>query len=226
MKLIINGIDNCINFENENINILEISDAKLFSHIIQTLNDKINKIESNEIVLLDEKENEIDMGKNAYIVLDVFNIDYNSKKILDKIYGMIEEQIKENQDYTIEKIIENLKEYLISEINELPFEFIMQDYLNVTKLLKIFELKLDSSCYSTILEKLEFLIDILSYLKIAKILIIPNLKEFLTGKEIVEFYKYALYNNIKLMVVERENKIKLEYEKVLKIDENYDDFIY
>ena len=190
MKLIINGIENCINFENENINILEISDAKLFSHVIQILNDKINKIESNEIVLLDKDENQIDLEDNAYIILDIFNIDYNSKKILDKIYSMIEKQINKNQDYTINKIVEKLKEYLVSEVNELPFEFVMQDSLNITKLLKIFELKLDESCYSTILEKLEFLVDILSYLKIAQILIIPNLKEFLTEKEIeIKFIK-------------------------------------
>lgn len=226
MKLIINGFENFINFEDEVINVLEISDAKCFSHIIQTINNKINKIESNEINLLDENENEISMSNNLFMILDIFNIEYNSKKILDKIYKKIENQIKFEQDYKFDKIIDELRKYLISEINELPFEFIMQDSMNISKLLKNFDLKLDEGCYSSILEKLEFLVDLLNYLNIAEILIIPNLKEFLTDKEVVEFYKYTLYNNIKLLIIERENKIRYKYEKILKVDKNFNDFIY
>lgn len=226
MKLIINGFENSIDFDDEHINILEINDAKCFSHIIQTIYDKINKIESNEIILIDEDEKQINMSNNAYIILDLFNIDYNSKKILDKIYEIIEKNINENQDYKIAEITNQLKEFLINEINELPFEFVMQDSLNIQKILKLFELKLDSSCYSTVLEKLEFLVDLLSYLNLSQILIIPNLKDFLNEEETIEFYKYTMYNNIKLLIIERENERKLTYEKILKIDESYNDFIY
>ena len=55
MKLKINGFDNEIVFNEENINVLLIEDVKCFSHIIEVLNDKINGIELNEIFLLDEK---------------------------------------------------------------------------------------------------------------------------------------------------------------------------
>ena len=33
------------------------------------------------------------MSKNIYIVFDVFNIDYNSKKILNKLYALISQNI-------------------------------------------------------------------------------------------------------------------------------------
>ena len=80
MKLKINGFDNEIIFNDENINILEIKDSKCFTHIIKILNEKINGIESNEIFLLDNNENELNMGKEMYMIFDLFNIDYNSKK--------------------------------------------------------------------------------------------------------------------------------------------------
>ena len=224
MKLRINGFNNEVLFNEECVNILTIKDPKCFSHLIGILNDKINGLESNEIFLLDDKEEELKLEKNAYMILDVFNIDYNSKKILSKIYDIISENIKKNQDYVIENIALNLRNYIISEINELPFEFTMKSELNIPEILKIYNLKIDGEMYHSILEKIELLIDLLANLKISNILIIPNLKSFLEDVELVELYKYSLYNNINLLIIERNSYNRLKYESNMIIDENFDDF--
>ena len=225
MKLKINGFDNEIIFDEENINVLLIEDVKCFSHIIEVLNDKINGIESNEIFLLDEKNEELKMDKKIYLVLDIFNIDYNSKKVLNAIYNLISDNIEKNQDYKIEKMILELRNYIIQEINELPFEFVMKSELEISEILKLYNLKMDSENYTSVLERMELLIDIISTMKIADILIIPNLKLFLDDKDLVELYKYSLYNNIKLLLIERNSSKKLKYEKNIIIDENFNDFL-
>ena len=224
MKLKINGFENEILFTEKNVNILTIKNTKCFSHILQILNDKINGLESNEIFLLDENNEEINMSKEIQMVLDIFNIDYNSKKILNKIYNIIATNIQKNQDFEIEKMILNLRNYIIEEINELPFEFVMKNELEITGILKLYNLKIDEENYTNILEKIEILIDILSTLDIAKILIIPNLKLFLSEEELVELYKYSLYNNINLLLIERHEENKLKYENCIIIDENFYDF--
>ena len=206
------------------VNILTIKNTKCFSHILQILNDKINGLESNEIFLLDENNEEMNMSKEIQMVLDIFNIDYNSKKILNKIYNIIATNIQKNQDFEIEKMILNLRNYIIEEINELPFEFVMKNELEITEILKLYNLKIDEENYTNILEKIEILIDILSTLDIAKILIIPNLKLFLSEEELVELYKYSLYNNINLLLIERHEENKLKYENCIIIDENFYDF--
>ena len=137
MKLKINGFENEIQFDEEYINVLTVNNSKCFSHIIGILNDKINGIESNEIFLLDEKNQEIKMDKKAYIVLDIFNIDYNSRKVLNKIYDIIAENIEKNQDYEVEKMVMQLRNYIIQEINELPFEFVMKSELEIPEILKL-----------------------------------------------------------------------------------------
>lgn len=223
MKLKINGFDNEIDFSNDNINILEISNAKCFTNILQIINDKVNDIESNEIFLVDENNEILDISKEMYIIFDIFNIDYSSKKILNKLYFIIEKNIKENQDYVIEDMMLKIRNYLISEINDLPFEFTMKQELDIDEILKLFAVKIDTSCYITVLEKLEGLIDIIATLNIAKILVIPNLKQYLSNEELVEFYKYSMYNNIKILIIERNNTEKLEYESILKIDNEFDD---
>ena len=225
MKLKINGFENEILFTDENVNILTIKDTKCFSHILQILNDKINGQESNEIFLLDENNEEMNMNKEMQMILDVFNIDYNSKRILNKIYDIIATNIEKNQDFEIEKMILNLRNYIIEEINELPFEFVMKNELEIPEILKLYNLKIDKENYTNILERIEILIDILSTLNIAKILIIPNLKLFLSAEELVELYKYSLYNNINLLLIERDESNKLKYEKSIIIDENFCDFL-
>ena len=223
MKLKINGFENEIIFDANNINVLVIEDSKLFVNIIDMINDKIKKIDNDEVFLVDENNNEMDMDKKAFILLDLFNIEYNTKKILDKIYDIISENISKNQDYEMEKITLRLRDYLINEINELPFEFIIKDEIKVNDILKLYSLKIDSENYITILEKVELVIEMLSILKVADLLIIPNLKLYLSDEELVELYKYSMYNNIKLLVIERNQCEKLDYEEVLVIDKFFNE---
>ncbi len=223
MKLKINGFDNEMDFNNDNINILEISSPKYFTNILQILNDKTNGIESNEIYLLDENNEILNMSKEMYLVFDIFNIEYSSKKILNSLYSIIERNIKEKQDYEIENMMVKIRNYLIEEINELPFEFTMKQELETDEILKLFGVKIDETCYSSMIERLEGLIDVIATLDIAKILVIPNLKQYLSNDELVEFYKYSMYNNIKLLVIERSNTERLEYEKIFKIDNEFED---
>ena len=43
--------------------------------------------------------------------------------------------------------------------------------------------------------------------------------------ELVEFYKYCVYNNVKLLLLERGSEVSLlERERILFVDEDYDEF--
>lgn len=225
MKLKINGLENELQFEEDKCNVLICEDKKLFRHIIETLNDKINGLESNEIFLLSDANEEIKMEKEAFMVIDIFNIDYNSKKILNKIYDVISDRIEMTKEIEVNDIIIRLRNYLIQEINEIPFEMTMKDELNIKEILKTFELRIDKESYTSVVEKIELLIDIISTLDIASVLIIPNMKSFLIEEEIVEIYKYSLYNNVSLVCIENIFLSKLEYENILLIDNNFDEIL-
>lgn len=224
MKLKINGFENELKFDDEHINILTIKETKCFAHVIEVLNEKTLGIENNEILLLNEENDEIKFS-NCLIIFDLFNIDYNSKKILNKLYDIIANRVDNKQDLEMQNLMLKLRNKIIEEVNELPFEFTMKDELDVTDILKLYSLKIDIDNYESILERIEFLIDLVSTLKISDLIIIPNLKLYLSDKELVELYKYSLYNNVRLLLIERENGKKLKYEKEMIIDENYYDMI-
>ena len=59
----------------------------------------------------------------------------------------------------------------------------------------------------------------------ASVLVIPNMKAYLSDEEIVEIYKYSLYNNVTLLSIENDFLSKLEYENILLIDENFDEIL-
>ena len=226
MILKINGFENKLKIRENEVEIIEILNSKCYSHIINEINQKVNGIEdSNEIFLLDDEENEIKFKENSYMVFDIFNINYNSKTILNKLYSIIDKNIEVSGSYEIYNLYIKMRNLIIQEINELPFEFEMEDNMKIVDLLKLYELKIDTSNYINVINKIEILIDLISTLKIAKILIIPNLKLFLNSEELVELYKYSLYNNINLISIERNLTEKLEYEKHFIIDENFNDFI-
>lgn len=224
MIMSIFGLNNKILLEEGNVNVLEIYNKKLFYNLITILNESDNSMEDNQIVLMQNNER-VSIGKNVFVLTDIFNIDFNSKKILNKLYSTLIENIKNRQDDELENITLKLRNYLIEEINELPFEFSIKSELELNDLLKAFELKIDTMCYTTIVEKIEFIIDIISTFKIATILVIPNLKIYLDENELLEIYKYSIYNNVQLLVIENSNREELlKYEIKNIIDEEFDEF--
>lgn len=226
MVMSIIGFENKIHFKYDSVNILEIYDKKLFCNFINYINEQCNgEVEENNRIVLMEDSKRIKINKSIYLLTDVFNIDFNSKKILNKIYNIISQNIKNRQDDEIENLALKIRNYLIEEINEIPFEFSINSEIETLDLLKMFDVKIDTSCYITLVEKIEFIINILSSLKIANILVIPNLKTYLNEEELLEIYKYSIYNNIKILIVENNNSEKiLKYEQKNVIDESFDEF--
>ena len=225
MIMSIIGFEKKINFEENTINVLEIYNQKLFSNFISYINEQSNgeADEDNKIVLMNG-EKRVKIDKNVYVLTDLFNIDFNSKKIINKIYNVLEQNIKNRQDNEVENIMLQLRNYLIEEINEISFEFNINSEIEILDLLKVFNVKIDTSCYTTIVEKIEFIISVLSNLKIAEVLVIPNLKTYVDENELLEIYKYSIYNSVRLLIVENIHSEKLlKYENKNIIDENFDE---
>ena len=109
MIMSIMGFDKKIELDENIVNIVEIYDQKLFTEIIDNLNNQFNgEQENNEIVLM-EDDARMDMQKAIYVLTDVFNIDFNYKKILNKIYNILAQIIKNKQDDELEEIALKLR---------------------------------------------------------------------------------------------------------------------
>ena len=86
-------------------------------------------------------------------------------------------------------------------------------------------LRIKANADEKIIEKLFKIVELVQCLDLAKLIILVNVKQYLDSDEIVEFYKYCVYNNVKLLVLERGSEVSpLERERILFVDENFDEF--
>lgn len=225
MKLNINGIENEIDFRNK-INILEIHDTKLYTNTIYNLNNCIKYNYDPENINLYENENLLNIYKNMLILIDIFNIDINSKIILNKLYLEIERISKlDNEiDQDFNKISKKIIIYLKDKLNELPFEYTLNENIEIKDLLKITSIKFDSTKYETLLDQLLFYIDVIVEFKITNILTLINIKNYFTSSQLNTIYEYCLNKDLSILLIENNHSNLLKYEKKLTISSEFDDF--
>lgn len=86
-------------------------------------------------------------------------------------------------------------------------------------------LRIKANADEKIIEKLFKIVELVQCLDLVKLIIIVNVKQYLDSDELVEFYKYCVYNNVKLLLLERGSEVSLlERERILFVDEDYDEF--
>lgn len=222
------SLENDITFAEEYINILQIQDKKLFTNVINSLNDNINNIEdTKERIIILEGDTEIKIEKEVLMIIDVFNIDFNQKKIQNALYNKIEKIYKQEFERMSEfqTIFQKLQLNVLDVFNEFPFEFNYKESIGIQEYLKLLGLKISNN-KGEITDTIFSLIDVVKYLSVTKILIFVNLKLYLIDDELKEIYKYAMYKKVNILLIETgEEKEPLENEKILYIDSDYDEII-
>lgn len=222
------SLENDITFTEEYINVLQIQDKKLFTNVINSLNDNINNIEdTKERIIILDNDIEIKIEKEVLMIIDVFNIDFNQKKIQSALYNKIEKIYKQEFERMSEfqTIFQKLQLNVLDVFNEFPFEFNYKESIGIQEYLKLLGLKISNN-KGKIIDTVFSLIDVVEYLLVAKLLIFVNLKLYLSDDELKEIYKYAMYKKVNILLIETgEEKEPLENEKILYIDSDYDELV-
>ena len=222
------SLENDIMFKEEYINVLQIQDKKLFTNVINSLNDNINNIEdTKERIIILDNDIEIKIEKEVLMIIDVLNIDFNQKKIQSALYNKIEKIYKQEFERMSEFqiIFQKLQLNVLDVFNEFPFEFNYKESIGIQEYLKLLGLKISNN-KGKIIDTVFSLIDVVEYLSAAKLLVFVNLKLYPSDDELNEIYKYAMYKKVNILLIETgEEKEPLENEKILYIDSDYDEIV-
>lgn len=225
MKIKIKGFENELKLNSDDkCYSIQIENKKLYQSI---LSECMNEDDEKQLILIDNKENCCEIEKHILFISDPYNEEVNNKKILTKIYEMISKSINENIELTtkIDINLYKIREIIINEANELPIEFEALDNIKTTDILTLFKLKIDTKSYITIVDRINLMIEIMSIIKSDLILCFFNLKSILEKQQILEIEKYALYHNIKLLLIEPNLYDNIENEITLQINKNFEDEI-
>lgn len=225
MKIKIKGFENELKLNaDDKCYSIQIENKKIYQSI---LSECMNEDDEKQLILIDNKGNCCEIEKHVLFISDPYNEEVNNKKILTKIYEMISKSINENIELTtkIDTNLYKIREIIINEANELPIEFEALDDIKTTDILTLFKLKIDIKSYITIVDRINLMIEIMSIIKSDLILCFFNLKSILEKEQILEIEKYALYHNIKLLLIEPNLYDNIENEITLKINKNFEDEI-
>lgn len=175
------------------LNTLVIENKKYYRKIIKDMRDTV-ALESRVFIVY-ENEEEVNLSKNAELVTNVFDLDPNSNKILNKIYGQISQEVLGEELYTYNLDFRNSLSRLLEEIAmKIPYDFKYKD-LDFKYILKAVDLEIDTKIeglMSNIIEYMEITYKLLN----KKIFFLVGIDNYFDEKELYDLNEYLCYNNI------------------------------
>ena len=189
MKIKIDFLENEIYIYQEKIVAIEVENKKYFYRILKALYEIYNNNYSEEIhFIFNDKEIS---NPNIVIFNDYFNIDLSTKKYSTEIQKYVVNSLEEKDEH---ELINNYKKlynsvYKVLKQCDLPL-IIIQDY-NIELILKSMKISIQEK--EDLLDTLLLIIDLEKILKINRIIIFVNLKQYLSKDELSELYKYSIY---------------------------------
>lgn len=224
MNLKISYFENNISFNSENIQVIEIENKKMFFKIVNDFISIKNGERLNELYFYNDKNEELNLGSKIEVYVDFFQIDLNSKKNILSLNKKISSELSEAKSNELLNIYRKLYKKFNSLLSEIDLPITINDSLNIEDIFKFF--KISFQMHNDLLNNLLLLIDVEKTLKINEILFFINLKQYLNKNELIEFYKYCIYNNIKLVLIDSQSYgVTIEYEKKLIIDNDLEEFV-
>ena len=216
MNINITFLDNKLKISNEYVQCLEVENKNYFYRIVSLLN---NYYENNpEEIIFSKEKIEFKM------IIDYFNIDLNDKKTINSISKHIKETIDEPNYDKIIKCYQKMQLLFKSLLNDIDLPLTIDSDITVDNIIKIMNVKIIQE--ENILKNLLTLIEIMKELNNYNLLILVNLKQYLSREELNEFYKYSMYNKVYLLLIDNASYgIAQKYEKKLIIDDNLEEFI-
>lgn len=221
MKLISDFFENAFELKFTELNILVIENKQFFRRLIYDLKESVSGNESYFKII--ENLEEKDLSKMSAFITDVFDMNINESKIINKIYNLLIEESNGSELYDQKIKFEN---EINKFIEELIFKFdynLTYDHIDYKNIFKGVNLHIEED-FQVLMENLLEYIDISYKLLNKKIFFILNLNCYFDSNELEELKRYLCYNNV--VVVLLQNRLDLEiqkFENIKIIDSDLDD---
>lgn len=223
MKLSIKYIDNNIGFDNSYINCLEIENKNYFYKIVNDINSISNGNILEDVIFSDDEYKELNLSNKINMVFDYFNFDFNSKKIISIINKKINDNISVEDKENLSKLYNKIRKIYLPILNDMDLNIDINNDFDLDSIIKLLNVSIKPK--DNLLDNLFLLVDIEKELSINKIIVFINLKQYLNNNELIELYKYLLYNNVVVLLIDSQSYgVCNEYEKKLIIDDELEEY--
>lgn len=223
MNLSVDYFDNQIIFASGYINAIEIENKRYFYRFVNDLYSVYTDGYNDNLKFINDNK-EINMNGKTKVFINYFDFQFDSKKYTNEISKFVSNYISEEDTKNLINLYSKMTKIYKKALNDIDLPLYVENDISIDNINKL--MKLGISPKEELLDNLMLLIDLEHTLKTNNLLIFVNLKQYLTKDEVVELYKYAIYNEIMIMLVDSISYgVTLKNEKKYIIDENLDEFM-
>lgn len=224
MKIKINYLENILEINEEKILSIEIENKNYFYRLVSNIYSIINSEVVEDITFYDQNNNELNISNKIKIFVNFFNFEFDSKKYTNDINKYIINEMDENDKTILLKSYNKLIENFLKILNKSDLPLQILEEITIDNIIK--NLKLTINPKNSLLDNLLLLVELEKTLKTNNLLVFINLKQYLTNQELIELYKYAIYNRIKILLIDSQSYgATTSYENKLIVDSNLDEFM-
>ena len=170
--------------------------------------------------VLSDKEKEVDLAKNVEIIFDIFSLEINEKRILNKLYSEMNELAKSEEFFVkTQEVIQGIQKYLLDLEYATDYILTFEQEIELPALFKAAGLRheeIEENYFERIIRYVKIVVSILHI----RVLVFVNLRSYLTDEQIQELMEEALRQQIYVVLVENSQKNCIEGEKRYIIDKD------
>ena len=216
MKLVNSKYNLDIEFEENISNTLVLENRQ---HMIDVIQNLILQLKGDEGDFVLSAEKNVKFDKVVEFIANPFEIDFNNKKIVTKLFEQliaVASECVEEYNFNNGKIVGTLDD-ICSKIEYYNVEYNLE--YEWKSIFKLYNVRIGEN-YNSLCEKIEEYVKVLADILHIKLLIFLNIKEYLTEEEIDNLQKICFYKKIFLLLIESEERFVLDNEKTFIIDKD------
>lgn len=206
-----------LSLEENQIITLVVENPQVMSDMLRDIFRQINGEEGGWI--LSENDKIFPLEKTSVLLDNPLTADYNEKKILTKLYKELSEQAKISLYEDCIQVNSHIISFLEKLFATVPYHLEMELDVDVTALLKLYGVKVESDVADVLETLIDYLRAISSICNIHVVWIL-NLKQFLTEEQVDQLYEFCFYEKIYLINLEGQKNYTLKQEKYVIIDKD------
>lgn len=210
------GFDQLFKISQLKLNIVQIENVYIFRKFVESLT--FDCFLDEVVTFFDENLNVINDNEPCFSILNIMDLDLNTKKNLNSLNKILQKTTYENFYKDLENLKTRISEIVKTISLELEVSISIKDEIKTDDLFKIMEIKFAEN-QENILEKLINYIIVMSKLQRKYIFLVLHLKEYLTEEEISVLIKELSLHEIFIINFEtRDFPIDVGIDNKIVID--------
>ena len=223
MRLSLSGFPEMLDLECDAVPVLEIHDSALFARVCQSLYSGLDG-EALEPYALWEGEDQRSSRNRFLFVFNPFDLPWSERALIGEVLERLEDMVLSEDEVRqeIEAAGLALSNRVASLGLRLQSDYAFEVQWEMRKYLKAFDFGVEIDPSDKLLDNLIQFLKFASDAAFEKQLVFVNLKNFLTGEEVEEFYRQAIFSKLHVLLLENApDDATYEIERKMRIDVHF-----